>query len=68
MPTSPEQVYALARNIRLYQEDDEALVHLRDHLTPGIRKTTPLVELVRQCVQAGRKTVEEKYQGMTITE
>lgn len=62
--TLPEELSSNTRNIRLYAEDDKALIELHKILKP-LNRNMNIVDLIRESVKRGRKHVEEQWRPLT---
>lgn len=60
----PSELSSNTRSIRLYLEDDQALITLHG-IARKMNRKIDIVDLIRDCVQAGRKSVEDKWGPLT---
>lgn len=60
----PSELSSNTRSIRLYSMDDQALISLHRQIKTLHRKID-IVDLVRDCVQAGLSVVEKRWEPLT---
>lgn len=60
----PSELSSNTRSIRLYSMDDQALISLH-HQIKTLHRKIDIVDLVRDCVQAGLPAVEKRWEPLT---
>lgn len=59
----PSELSLNTRSIRLYSDDDRELIQLHDTARKLNRKID-IVDLIRDCVQAGLPLIQERWEPM----
>lgn len=63
-PAVPSELSSNTRSIRLYSLDDRALVELH-RVARTLNRKIDIVDLIRDCVQAGISVVEKRWEPLT---